>query len=312
MQNSHELFLQLTQRGGYVRLSDYFVLQLTGSDRAHWFHNFCTADIKAIAVGQGTEAFVLNAKGKTLAFVYVLATETELILLGLGDLPATLVNHLERFVIREDVRIAQVTSEYQVWGAGGDLAAELFSPHDDSPSSLLQHRMIQERVRVVATQAVSTQDWLAIGRSSELAEVETWLESAGLVSCSTGAWNAGRVRQLVPANGSEVTEDVLPQELQRDPTAISFHKGCYLGQETVARIDAMGRVNRLLTAVEWKVTDSIGVGVELCVDSKPIGKITSAAISLDQESVKGLAFVRRAHMDSGTILDTDHGSVTVC
>ena len=108
-----------------------------------------------------------------------------------------------------------------------------------------------------------------------------------------------RVLAGTPWFGIDSTTDTLPQELQRDDKAISFTKGCYLGQETVARIDALGRVNKLL--VRLKAKKPISVGQSLEFGEKEVGTISSVATNGDE--FLALAIVRRAATTKGSILN---------
>src|SRR5262249_28155604 len=103
----------------------------------------------------------------------------------------------------------------------------------------------------------------------------------------------------------------LPQEVGRDARAISFTKGCYLGQETVARIDALGHVNRRLVALKLASVELPSSGAMLRAADQPVGHITSAAWSPILDSPLALAYVRRTHTTIGTQLTTDVGHAEV-
>jgi tRNA-modifying protein YgfZ len=135
------------------------------------------------------------------------------------------------------------------------------------------------------------------------------LLAAGAVACEEGAFDAVRLESGTPLFGRDITEDNLPQEIRRDAQAISFTKGCYLGQETVARIDAMGHVNRLLTGVRF-LSGAATVplpGTQLSSGDKVVGHVTSAAWSPRLKQPLGLALIRRAHSSPGTKLDSPQG-----
>ena len=118
-----------------------------------------------------------------------------------------------------------------------------------------------------------------------------------------------RVEKRTPWFGRDIDDSNLPQELLRDDKAISFNKGCYLGQETVARIDAMGKVNRVLVPVS--IDAELPVGSELVVGDKAMGKLTSVAWSPSQNTWLGMAIVRRPNEVVGSVLKHNDVSVTV-
>ncbi len=109
----------------------------------------------------------------------------------------------------------------------------------------------------------------------------------------------------------KIDETNLPQEVGRDTEAISFVKGCYLGQETVARIDALGHVNRMLVGVEL-AGGEMHPGDEFLVEQKPVGRLTSVAVSPRTGKAIGLATVKRGFHECGTVLSSAHGTVEVC
>ena len=102
------------------------------------------------------------------------------------------------------------------------------------------------------------------------AVVSVWeaLCGAGAVPAGEAAWQSLRIESRTPVYGLDITADNLPQEVDRNDLAISFVKGCYLGQETVARIDALGHVNKLLRGVQFAGSEVPEPGTELARDGK--------------------------------------------
>ncbi|CAN0360604.1 unnamed protein product, partial [Ectocarpus sp. 4 AP-2014] len=117
-----------------------------------------------------------------------------------------------------------------------------------------------------------------------------------------------RIRLGVPKDGVDVDDRNLPQEVDRNTEAISFEKGCYLGQEPVARIDALGRVNWQLRGLVLEGPPP-PAGAELIRDEKPVGRITSATAS--ESGAIALAYVRREHAAAGTEVVCQGNAATV-
>jgi folate-binding protein YgfZ len=115
----------------------------------------------------------------------------------------------------------------------------------------------------------------------------------------------------MPSYGVDFNEENLPQEVGRDSEAISFTKGCYLGQETVARIDALGHVNQRLASVRFFGTDVPAVGTELTRGGRIVGSVTSAAISPKLGAPIALAMVRREGNSPGARLSSAAGECEV-
>jgi folate-binding protein YgfZ len=118
-----------------------------------------------------------------------------------------------------------------------------------------------------------------------------------------------RIENATPWMGIDIDSSNLPQEILRDDQCISFTKGCYLGQETVARIDAIGRVNRVIVKIQS--IKPIQVDDQLHYDEKPVGKVLSVSWSPDQNCFLALAMVRRPHEKSSTQLTCGDDTVSV-
>jgi hypothetical protein len=115
------------------------------------------------------------------------------------------------------------------------------------------------------------------------------------------AFQSLRMESTFPLYGVDITTDNLAQEVGRTSECISFTKGCYLGQEPIARIDAMGHVNRELRGlyIDSKTPPVAGANI-LDEDDKTVGQVTSAAHSLGEEDAIALGYVRRSHLATGT------------
>ena len=287
-------------------LDDHFVISLTGEDRHAFLHNFCTADIKKLEIRQCCEAFVLNGKGKTMAFVHALAFDDALWLVGADAAAAKpLMEHLDRYIIREDVQLADLTDSVGSYFAPTDAVCEkLDLPECDSNQCLKVD--IDVPIRAATIELAGFGLLVAVERD-QVRSFESLLSSKGINAISASEpLNSIRIERGTPWSGTEADDSNLPQELQRDEKAISFTKGCYLGQETVARLDALGRVNQLLTRVQLG-PESPTAGAELKMEEKVVGRITSVAWSPKFDQWIGFAFVRRAQASAETVLQIAGG-----
>jgi folate-binding protein YgfZ len=122
---------------------------------------------------------------------------------------------------------------------------------------------------------------------------------------------AARIESGMPLFGVDFHEDNLPQEVGRDAESISFTKGCYLGQETVARIDALGHVNQRLVGVRFSGNEVPQAGTELSFGGAKVGRVTSAAWSPRLSAPLALAMVRREANAVGTKLESPFGAAEI-
>jgi hypothetical protein len=134
---------------------------------------------------------------------------------------------------------------------------------------------------------------------------------AGIPQCSWNVLESIRVEQRVPRFGADIDVKNLPQEIGRDNQAISFAKGCYLGQETVARLDALGHVNRHLVLLTFAGREAPPAGFVIEQEGKPAVRITSSAWSPRYNSPLAFGFVRHGLHQPGTQFATRYGVATI-
>lgn len=312
----------LTARAGIVDVGARTQIEILGADRITFLHSFCTNDIKKLEPGQGCEAFLCNAKGKVIAYVQVYCRRDSLVLETSPGQSGEIVAHLDRYVIREDVRLADRQPEWSQFLLAGPLASAVLAramPH--APASVIETRSdwLAHADVEIAGVPISLRQARLTGPPSFLlsyprddavpaqsARVRDRLVESGAQSCSLAALEIVRIEAAIPSFGQDITDDNLPQEVGRDVHAISFTKGCYLGQETVARIDAMGHVNRKLCQFLIEGDALPATGSELLADGKAVGWVTSCTFSPRHGSFLALGYVRTTHAASGTNLTSGH------
>lgn len=272
---------------------------LTGDDRASFLTNFCTADIKSMGVGEIGEAFILNLKGKLLGHVLVFCHQDRIELNTVAGQANALIEHLDRFLIREDVELSDLSDKTQHTFVFGDsaeiqnLAFNRFTESAETPE--------QESVRTAYCEVAGRGLLFSANSNCSSGSLEAAVQQVDSERASEEQLQLHRVQEATPWYGIDFDANNLPQELQRDDKAISFTKGCYLGQETVARIDSLGRVNKLL--VQIQSSHPIQTGQKLLANEKEVGTISSTVPNGDRWL--GLAIVKRDAAQSGTSLTGD-------
>jgi folate-binding protein YgfZ len=161
----------------------------------------------------------------------------------------------------------------------------------------------------------------AIGAVGKLRkELASRGQALGIEELDQASFEALRIEAGTPVFGRDLAETNLPQELDRDERTINFVKGCYLGQETVARIDAVGHVNQLLRGLQLPPGSSPPPpGAWLEHAGQRVGFVTSAAFSPGWNAAIALGLIRRSHATAGTVLivrsphdASGHEPATVC
>jgi len=325
-------YVALSQDGGFVELPAWSSVSIRGRDRQGFAHNFCTNDIRRLLPGQCCEAFVTNVKGKILGHGLFTCREEEIVIITTPEQGPKLVAHLERYIIREDVEVRDTTGERAyLLLAGGPPARHAFAAWatagkstalagENLPSSWSTGHTALAHV------AVHWIRWDLLGdvfclllevKSTELARVcQAFLAGESVFrrvvpQCSQEAFQALRIEAGMPLFGIDFDENNLPQEVGRDREAISFTKGCYLGQETVARIDALGHVNQRIAGVRFFGEVTPPSGMELLAAGGKVGRVTFATYSPRLGAPLALAMVRCPANTPGTRLESPLGPCEV-
>lgn len=289
----HAEYDALTTGCGYVRLDGWSVVTLTGEDRHTFLHNMCTNDIKKLSARQGCEAFFTDVKGKILAHTFVILDQDRTYLLTVPEQAESLITHLDRYIIREDVQLTDETENTNLVIVAGPSAEELLK------------QLAPDESRVPFT------EFPLPGRNAYLFLLNEQLEHSSAIACGFAAWNTIRIESGFPLYGIDFNHENLPQEVARNEQAISFTKGCYLGQETVARLDALGHVNKELVTVKFSGEEIPEPPIPLTYQDKQVGAASSVAWSPALGAPIGVAMVRREANTVGTKLDSPAGSVEV-
>jgi folate-binding protein YgfZ len=306
----------LTRGAGVADLADRDEIRLTGKDRATFLHNFCTADIKRLEAGQAAEAFFCNLQGKILGHGYVFCDEASLAIDTVAGQAEPLIKHLDRYLIREDVQLENRSEQVGKLLAAGEQSAELLERVCGNllPAGNLRQaaaRVGDIDVVIRRVDFTGPDCFFVVCDRDNLEPVRQSLIEAGAVPCEAEALEITRLEAGTPLFGRDISERNLPQEVARDARAISFTKGCYLGQETVARIDALGHVNRYLVGLKFDGGQILAPGAALQVAGQSVGEVTSSVWSPRLSAPLGLAYVRRGHNEVGTQLESEAGAATI-
>jgi folate-binding protein YgfZ len=306
----------LTQATGFADVSDRSQIEITGKDRVQLLHGLCTNDIKSLKPGDGCEAFLTNVQGKTIGYIDVFCCPHSLVIESAPGFASAIISNLDRFVIREDVQFVDRSKEWrQLLVAGPQSPAMLRQWFDaDPPSTTYGHTRVDWQSGQVYVRRVpftgpnsfflAADPVIADGLIAEL-------EARGAIRCGSPTVEMVRIESGSPMFGRDISDENLPQEVDRNALAISFKKGCYLGQETVARLDALGHVNRTLCGVAFRSAEVPPVGAEIRAGDKTIGRITSACWSVRLDAPLSLAYIRRGHNSVGSRFETPWGDAEV-
>lgn len=261
---TEQLFHQITTSGAAVNLSHRAKFQLTGTDRVRYLNGQVTNDVRRATTTQALYACVTDAKGRIAGDVFIRATADSLLLDAEAESRETLALRLERYIVADDVELADVTEAWQLWHVFGGAEA----PADAVKSNRFGSEGFD--LWLPADAAAPTFDETAV-LSDE--DAETW-----------------RILHKIPRWPNELNPETFPPEAGLMERAMDFSKGCYIGQEILSRIKTTGKMPREMLAFE---TDGeVNSGDDIHAD-KTVGKVTSTALHPLTGIRIGLGMVRQ-------------------
>lgn len=279
------------------RLSSATVLDLIGQDAAKILNNLTTNDVQSLQPGCGCETFITDVRGKTLAHVFAFRTADGFRLIGAPGQAETIAAHADRYTIREDAHPVDRSGDLSVFVIAPDAPVTLRGETDWGESNAQAYDMdwLGEQTMVLLTETPGA--------------IEQVVRSAGEITDDDSGFHRARVLAGFPWFGVDLSEKNLPQEANRIGQSICFTKGCYLGQETVARLDALGQVQKQL--VRWSTEGSIpALGSEVSTDGKVVGRLTSV-VQTGDDTALAIGIARRSHFEPGSSAQGDGFVATV-
>ncbi len=261
----------LRSAGGFYHPADRLRLSVTGADRVRYLNGQLSNDLRRLAPGVAMAALVLTAKGKLCGDVFVWGEGEVLIVEADAALAETLPGRLERYAIADNVAFEVLPSAPH---------CHVFGPTAAGVEGVRISRLGVEGVDVA-------------------------VPPAGLLEATAEEAEALRIERGVPCWGRELNEDTLPQEAGLERAAVDFHKGCYVGQEVVSRIQSVGRVNRVLTGFWGDFPPEHAATLHLATaDGAKAGHLTSVIRHPETGRTAGLGYLStRVEGTSFSVID---------
>jgi len=310
---------RVREKAGLFDASHRSKIQVVGPDAAGFLHNLSTNDIRNLGVGAGCEAFLTNAKAKVIGYcrVYHLAANENTSSFGLDSDAGTggnIIQHLDKFLISEQVEIVDRTGEFAQFSVLGSESRQILA-------------------KILGTEVERVEEWQCVWvpGANEIPWCQIRFDRRLGIDCfdvifppgestflgnriiAAGALPAGsktmeifRIEAGIPIYGIDIDENVLAPEVGR--SAISYTKGCYLGQETIVRIRDLGHVNRIFRGLKILHGNEAPRGSKVLFESKEIGEVTSSVRSPRLGGVIALAFLHRSCQEPGTRVEVAVGT----
>lgn len=262
------------------------IVDLEGADAIAILNNLTTNNVRSIGPA-GVETFLTNVKGKCVGHVVLFAIDDGFRMIGAGGQSHAIADLVDRYTIREDARAVIRDADW--------------------------HGVLVDQDETTLDRSITYPvPWLGQEAWVQLRPAST--QSGTVPEPPTDEFHRRRVAAGFPWFGVDFDDANLPQEASRDGQCLSFTKGCYLGQETVARLDALGQVQKRL--VRWTLgglpatdeTSLPAVDDKLFTEgsdpadsnSKPVGRLTSVVVGPTPGTATAIGFARRSHFDAGS------------
>ena len=270
-------------------------LRISGSDSAEWLQGQISNDVRVLQPGGRLLCLVCTPTGQIVADCSVWRSQDGFFLFAPGSRRAPLLERLERMLISEDVRIEDISERFALLSLVGPEVGEAWSEgHPCAPTSAVRGNGLD-----VLVPNEGEEDYLA-----------SLVERATPVGSS--AYHVRRIEDGIPSYGAEIDARTLPQEMGPDfeRDYISYSKGCYTGQEVIARIHSRGHTNRILCGIRWKA--DVLPGARVLVGDSEVGTVTSACRSFAIGVCISLAVLRREAAQPGTTVRAEGVEGEVC
>lgn len=292
-------------------------LRFVGPDRRSWLHGQVSNEVNGLPDGAWNEATVLNIQGHMVAMLRVLALPDALLAELPAAIAATSAQHLDRYLIMERVEIEDAGGELRLLSVQGARAAEAVraatgvAAAEVAPHTLIQQEGPGGAPLIVARASQTGETGFDLFVATEAAGLvwDQLVEAVRGVGGRPAGWealNTLRVEAGIPWWGHELDPSIVPLEARLE-RAISLTKGCYVGQEIIARIDARGRVNNLLGGLRLTGDVLPQPGSEVHSEERKIGRVTTAVHSPALGAPVALAFLRREWTEPGRTVWVESG-----
>jgi folate-binding protein YgfZ len=309
---SPSVYTAARQRAAFIDRSDRGRVVVSGGDRGSYLHGLLTNDTTALRAGTGCYAAYLTAQGRMIADLFVYELGDVILLMLEGGVKDAVIAKLDQFIFGEDVQLGDVTASFAQIGvvgpqAGAVVAAALGTVAADALAALPEHGNVRIDWRGGAAIVVRITDIGEPGfdvyvERAQAAALTSALAAHDAAEMDEATAETLRIETGVPRFGRDMDEETIPLEAGIESRAISFTKGCYVGQEVIIRVlhRGHGRVARKLVGLTIDGSDVPQPGARITSGDREIGEVTSSTMSPALQRPIALGYVHRDFVEPGT------------
>jgi len=308
---------------GLIDLSSRGRIRVSGSEATMFLNGLITNDMKTLAENRWMPAAFPNVQGRLMGAVRVVRgvdsadKKPEFLIDTDPESHESVLKTIARFTLAGDFHVSDVTTETALLTIQGKRAVEVVEKVFETSISDLPHngvvKLEWQNAPVIIIRATHTAEdgFDILIDSAHAAKVRQVLTDAGAEPVGQDALEILRVEAGIARFGRDMDETNVVTETNLDD-AVSYTKGCYVGQEIIVRIRHRGHVAKKLTGLRFQTDHRIEAGTTIkSADDKEIGKVTSTAFSPGLGSTIGLGYVRYEYLEAGTSVSVDHETATI-
>jgi folate-binding protein YgfZ len=301
-------YYNAAMEGAAIAERDWFgVVKLTGAERASWLQGMVTNEVEKLGPGSGCYAAHLTAQGKMVAHMYVLADQDALWLSLERAVIPKLLAAFDKLLIMEDVQMADVSDQYSILGVLGPKAPATLEAWLNQPLELpnaYSHTKFDD-YRIVHSD-LGYDIWVPREQTDH---VLRFLSEHGTTAIDHGTWDVLRTEAGIPIYGVDIDETTTMPELGE--RGISYDKGCYIGQEVVAKVKYIGHVNRRFVGLTISGKELPEAKTPIRKGGRDAGYITTSLFSPGLNQPIALGFVGRAAYAPGSEVEVGTTTATI-
>ncbi len=292
------------ERAGWFRLANETALEISGKDALSFMQGMVTNNVLSLKEGEGCYAACLTNVGKMVSDLRIFRLKERLLVLLPKSQKGKILEHLDRFLFIEEVNLKDLENQTELLSVQGPLSGKVLSDLGAGSFSFSPHRHFSFEAEDFSIEAVGATHTgergfdLVVSRkeTSRLIERLKALEGSGILEIHSETVEVLRIEAALPAYGAEMSEETIPLEVGLEK-AISYEKGCYIGQEVIARIKYLGHMNRVLAGLT--LSQPASPRDPIFEGDKEIGRVTSVCGSPALGKPIALAVIRREAAKEG-------------
>jgi len=284
-------------------------LHAIGADALDLLNRLSTNKVDELASGQGAPTILTTDSGRILDLIQVVNMGDHTLIITSPELQQTIIDWLDKYTIMEDLEVEDHTT--------GDTMLHLLGPNSRqwlerarvdldglSPYGVVSTEIAGVAVHVIDKPFGRLPGFALLLSNQDAPSLWNHMMGAGVTAVGTEAYETVRVENAVPTYGNEMGEPYNPLEAGLIGS-IDFAKGCYIGQEVIARLDTYQKVQKHLVTLRFSTESTPSQGSGLVQDGRVIGRVTSLGSIPNADAVIGLGYVRKAFASEGTRLELE-------